>query len=70
MANLESPMAGKVLEINVEVGATIAEDDEIMVIEAMKMENPVFATEGGVVKEIKVKAGQQVGEGEVLIVLE
>lgn len=70
MANLESPMAGKVLEINVEVGATIAEDDEIVVIEAMKMENPVFATEGGVVKEIKVKEGQQVGEGEVLIVLE
>lgn len=70
MANLESPMAGKVLEINVEVGATIAEDDEIVIIEAMKMENPVFATEGGVVKEIKVKEGQQVAEGEVLIVLE
>ena len=60
MATIDSPMAGKVLEINVAVGDTIAEDDEIMVLEAMKMENPVFADVGGVVKEIKVKAGQTV----------
>lgn len=70
MAVIEAPMAGKVLEISVEVGATIAEDDEIMIVEAMKMENPIFATAGGTVKEIKVKVGQQVAEGEELIVLE
>ena len=70
MANLEAPMAGKVMEINVAVGDTIAEDDEVMVVEAMKMENPIFATEGGVVKEIKVKEGQAIGEGDVLLVLE
>jgi acetyl-CoA carboxylase biotin carboxyl carrier protein len=69
MANLESPMVGKILEINIAVGDTIAEDDEIMVIEAMKMENPIFATEGGVVKEIKCKEGQTVTEGEVIVVL-
>lgn len=34
------------------------------------MENPIFATEGGIVKEIKVKVNQQVAEGDVLIVLE
>jgi acetyl-CoA carboxylase biotin carboxyl carrier protein len=34
------------------------------------MENPVYAPEDGVVKEIKVKVGQQVAEGDVLIVLE
>ena len=70
MATIDSPMAGKVLEINVAVGDTIAEDDEVMVLEAMKMENPVFADAGGVVKEIKVKEGQQVEEGGVLIELE
>ena len=43
MATIDSPMAEKVLEINVAVGDTIAEDDEIMVLEAMKMENPVFS---------------------------
>lgn len=70
MANLESPMAGKIMEINCAVGDTIAEDDEFIVLEAMKMENPIFAAEGGVVKEIKVKEGQVVAEGEVLVVLE
>jgi len=70
MANVESPMAGKVLEINVEVGQTITEDDEVIILEAMKMENPVFAEQGGVVKEIKVKVGQQIAEGEVIAVLE
>ncbi|MGI6120229.1 MAG: acetyl-CoA carboxylase biotin carboxyl carrier protein subunit, partial [Desulfosporosinus sp.] len=62
MANIESPLAGKVLAINVNVGDTIAEDDEIIILEAMKMENPIYATEGGAVKEIKVKEGQQVAE--------
>jgi len=70
MANIESPMAGKVFQINVKVGDTIAEDDEVIVLEALKMENPIFAPEGGVVKEIKVKEGQQVEEDDVLIVLE
>lgn len=69
MANIEAPMAGKVLEILVKAGDTIVEDDEIIILEAMKMENPIFATEGGVVKEIKVKVGQQVAEGDVLVTL-
>jgi acetyl-CoA carboxylase biotin carboxyl carrier protein len=70
MANIESPMAGKVWLVNVKVGDTIAEDDEVIILEAMKMENPIFAPEAGVIKEIKVAVGQQVGEGDVLIVLE
>jgi acetyl-CoA carboxylase biotin carboxyl carrier protein len=70
MASIESPMAGKVFKINVNVGDTIAEDDEVIILEAMKMENPIFAPEDGVVKEIVVKEGQTVSEGEVLIVLE
>ncbi|EHQ88215.1 acetyl-CoA carboxylase biotin carboxyl carrier protein subunit [Desulfosporosinus youngiae] len=70
MANIESPMAGKVFQILVNVGDTIAEDDEVIILEALKMENPVYAPEGGVVKEVQVKEGQQVGEGDVLVVLE
>ncbi|WP_282434410.1 acetyl-CoA carboxylase biotin carboxyl carrier protein subunit [Desulfosporosinus orientis] len=67
---MESPMAAKVFQILIKVGEAIAEDDEVIVLEALKMENPVYAPEGGVVKEIKVKEGQQVEEGDVLIVLE
>ncbi|NLW44563.1 MAG: acetyl-CoA carboxylase biotin carboxyl carrier protein subunit [Syntrophomonadaceae bacterium] len=70
MAVIESPMAGKVIEILVEVGQSVQEDDEVIILEAMKMENPVYAPEGGVVQEIKVEVGQKVEEGEVLIVLE
>lgn len=70
MANIESPLAGKILAINVNVGDQVAEDDEVLVVEAMKMENPVFSEFDGVVKEIKVKVGDRVEEGVVLIVLE
>ncbi|MFZ3132619.1 MAG: biotin/lipoyl-containing protein, partial [Desulfosporosinus sp.] len=46
MANIESPMAGKVFKINVKVGDTIVEDDEVIILEAMKMETPIYAAEG------------------------
>ncbi|KGK85488.1 acetyl-CoA carboxylase [Desulfosporosinus sp. HMP52] len=70
MATIESPMAGKVFQILVKVGDAIAEDDEVIILEALKMENPIFAPEDGIVKEIVVKEGQQVADGDVLIVLE
>jgi acetyl-CoA carboxylase biotin carboxyl carrier protein len=70
MANFESPLSGKILEINFEVGQQVNEDDEVIVIEAMKMENPIFCPETGTVKEIKVKVGDQVNENDVLAVIE
>jgi len=70
MAVIESPMSGKVIEILVEVGQSVAEDDEVIILEAMKMENPIYAPEAGVVKEIKVEVGKKVAEGDVLMVLE
>ena len=41
-----------------------------MVVEAMKMENQIFATDGGTVKAILVKEGDQVAEGQALIEVE
>jgi len=70
MTNIESPMAAKIFQILVTVGQTIEEDDEVVILDALKMENPVYAPEGGVVKEIKVIIGQQVEEGDVIVVLE
>lgn len=69
MADFESPLAGKILEINMEVGQTVTEDDELIILEAMKMENPLFGPEG-TVKEIKVKVGDKVEEGDVLAIIE
>ncbi len=70
MANLTAPMSGKVFKINVAVGDKVEVDDEVIVLEAMKMETPIFASDAGVVKEIKVNEGDNVSDDEVLVVIE
>jgi acetyl-CoA carboxylase biotin carboxyl carrier protein len=54
------PMVGKIVSISVKVGDRVEENDEIAVLEAMKMEMPVVAPSSGVVKEICISAGQEV----------
>ena len=63
-------MSGMIARILVNVGDQIDEDDELLILEAMKMENPIFSTAGGVVKEIKVKVGQSVDANQVLVLIE
>lgn len=70
MADILAPLAGKILAILVEPGAKVEEDDEVAVIEALKMENHVYATSSGTVKQIKVKVGDSVEDEALLIVLE
>ena len=70
MADVLAPLAGKIWEVLVEVGAKVEEDDELIVIEALKMENTVYSPSAGTVKEIKVKKGDGVEEEQLLIVLE
>lgn len=65
-----APMPGKVIDIMVQVGDEVLEYQEVLVLEAMKMENAIPATEGGIVKEIKVSKDQTVNTDDVLIVLE
>ena len=70
MADVLAPLAGKILAVLVKPGAKVEEDDELLVIEALKMENTVYAPSAGTVKEIKVKVGDSVEDEAVLIVLE
>lgn len=70
MAEVLSPIAGKILEINVKVGQMIKEDDELFIVEAMKMENVVYGDHPGVVKEIFVKVGDRVEEDDRLAIIE
>lgn len=70
MSDVTSPMAGKVIEVKVEVGATVNEDDELVILEAMKMEMPIVAPTSGKVTEIKCKKGDSVGADDVLVVIE
>jgi len=70
MTDILSPMSGKIIEISVTVGAKVAEDDEVAILEAMKMEIPVVSPADGTVKEIKVKEGEAVEAEAVLMTLE
>jgi len=62
------PMVGKIVSVTVKVGDRVAEDDQVAVLEAMKMEMPIVAPKSGMVKEICVSAGQEV-EAEAVIAL-
>ena len=63
-------MPGTISMIMVNVGDKVQADDELLVLEAMKMENPICAKTDGIVKEIKVKEKDKVAINQVLIVLE
>jgi biotin carboxyl carrier protein len=63
-------MVGKVLKIEKQAGERVEEDDVILVLEAMKMEIPVVAPAGGVVKEVKVTPGQAVEAEQELAVID
>jgi biotin carboxyl carrier protein len=60
-------MPGLVLRIPVAIGDMVAEGDEVMVLEAMKMETPIAATAGGTITDILVTQGDQVKSGAVLV---
>lgn len=61
-----APLAGKVLSISVSVGDAVDEDDEVLVIEAMKMETVVYAPAAGRVTALRVSVGDQVDEDDPL----
>lgn len=69
MATIEltADITGSVWKILKAVGDTVQEDEPVLVMESMKMEIPVGATEGGVIKEICVQEGQTVENGTVLV---
>lgn len=68
--DLLSPMPGKIIDVLVKVGDKVSEDDELIILEAMKMENPVYATADGVIKDIKVSKGDTVEADAVLLTME
>ncbi len=63
-------MPGKVVTTLVKVGDTVAKDQGLLVVEAMKMENEVKAPAAGVVQELRVEPGQAVEAGEILARIE
>ena len=64
------PMVGKIVSVSVKVGDKVEENDQVAVLEAMKMEMPVVSPVSGVVKEICVNAGQEVEAEAPIVVVE
>ena len=62
--------ARPLLSVLVEPGAKVDADDELLVIEAMKMENLVYSPCAGAVTAIKVKAGDRIEAGDLLLVID
>ena len=67
---IKAPMTGKIISIVVNAGDEVKAEDEVVIMDAMKMEIPVYASVDGVIKEIKVKEGDSVKTDQILIVLE
>jgi glutaconyl-CoA decarboxylase len=62
-------MPGKIIEVKVSTGAAVQNGELVLILEAMKMENEIFAAASGVVKEVRVKSGDYVNTGDVMIVI-
>ena len=65
-----APLDGKVFQLNIRAGDKVEEDEEILVIEAMKMETPIFTPCDGTVKEVRIKEGDEVAENDVLAIID
>ena len=64
---LRAPMPGVIIEINVPPGARVERGDQLLVLEAMKMKNPIRSPRDGIVDKILVKEGQNVNFDDVLL---
>ncbi len=66
---VEAPMQGKILKLNATVGATVKKGDCVVVLEAMKMENEIFAPQDGTVASVECSVGDTVETGKVLVTM-
>ncbi len=70
MTEIKSPMPGTIIEILAKIGGEVLEGEVLMVIESMKMENPITAPHAGRVADIGVTSNTVVDKGHLLMILE
>ena len=63
-------LSGNIWKVHVEAGDTVEEDDEIIIVEALKMEIAIYAPCDGTISEVRVKKGDTVEEDDVLAVID
>lgn len=67
---VKSEVVGSVWKIQCQPGQSVSQGDELIILESMKMEIPVEASESGVVQDVLVKEGQSVEEGQVVATIQ
>ena len=67
---ISAPIPGKVTKIFVDVGAEVFKDQELLILEAMKMRNRIFSPHDGVVKSIFVKENENVEQDQKLLIIQ
>ena len=70
MTEVRAEITANVWQVRTEVGATVAEGDELVILESMKMEIPVVAPCAGTVTDIRVAPDDKVQEGDIVLILE
>ena len=70
MAEVKAELVGNLWKITTEVGQQVDVDDTIMILESMKMEIPILSPVAGTIKEILVKEGEVVQEGQTVAIVE
>lgn len=70
VAEITANMPGKVVRVLVESGAEVNKGDGVVIVEAMKMQNEMKSPKDGVVKAIRVSAGDTVNSGDILAIIE
>ena len=68
-ATVKCPMPGKILSVAVSAGTAVKKGDLLLVLEAMKMQNEIYAPQDGTVSDVRVSANQTVATGDILVVL-
>lgn len=68
--NIEVPLTGKIISVNVKQGDSVKEGDIICLLESMKMENPILAPVDGTVVQMNVAPDQVVKPGGIIAVIE
>ncbi len=68
--NIEVPITGTIIEVNVKEGDEVKEGDTICLLESMKMENPILTPVSGTVTKVGVAADQTVKPGDTIAVIE
>jgi biotin carboxyl carrier protein len=70
LKNVKAPMPGLILDILAQPGQSVEKGDQLLILEAMKMENVLKAEGEGVIKSIEVQKGNAVEKGQILIEME